>query len=444
MKRYVLFNRNAFRTDDGAGYWNDQDGWTTLDGATVFAEHELSDGTVRAMEAVRVPAPPLRLTADEAASSLSRLQVGDLVWVHAPESAALQSGQPADVLLDGYFTWLGSAGEGLAMLADPNGWRFAFPQELLLPTPLASAVDGVRGQLDDAAKVFAYVDRDARGDWVCLRVPSGWPSEIPPTGWAFARTGDATVLRAEAPLYVDWPVRFVDGDVVAYRDVDAGACSGLAVWVAPEEGSEPDPEHARILIAGEVQDVPRHHVHPTPYAHARQEVEGLLAQCRIGGEVRVMCAGVPAEGAEATLQIRVECKEAQSPQWDVIKQAAQRAGFSVVADGDAIMLAKTPDCDREPWMSDDDMEAWGLITPDEGGFFEVEDVEEAPACTVWAVIEADDEALTLRAGYRRFDAVLGYVRTERPWSTEAERAIWLPGNAGGEPEASPSGAAVVG
>lgn len=430
MKRFVLFNRREYReSSDGAGYWNDQHGWTTLEGATVFAEHELSDASVRGLGAVRVPAPPLRLGVDAAASAIARLQVGDIVWVHDPESAALQVGQTTDALLDGHYTWLGGAGDGLVVLAYPNGSRFTLPESLVLPSPVNAPVDALRTVLDASAKVFAAVMCDEGEEWLRVQLPGSWPAAGgPPTGWRFDDSAGMT-LCATSALWVDWPVRFVPGDVVAYRDPDVGACSAIAVWLAPEDGAEADTEIARLRIGGEVQEVPRCHVHATPFAHARQAVEASIVRHRIAHPVRVTCADAPVDGeeAEAVLRVRIECDDAPADVRESIAVAVQRAGFTCETHEVGFMASQALDQESAPWMSESDVEAWGLIAPDDGGYFESEDVEDAPACTVWAVIEEADESLTLRAGFCRFDAVLGYVRTERPWVTGLERAIWLHG-----------------
>lgn len=422
MNRFVLFSRRAFR-DSGAGYWSNENGWTTLAGATVFAEHEASDAKARLLGAVRVPAPPLRLESEDARQCVEALEVGGLVWVHDPQTAALQVGGAPDALMDGHYTYLGSAGGGLASLAYPDGARFTMPYEVLQPSPLSSHIDTLRQMLGESPKLFAAVQRDAGRDWLQVTL-SGVAGVEPPTGWQCVREDAAgVVLRSEAPVFIDWPMGFAPGDVVAFRDDDDGACSAVGVWLRQDEN---DPEHVTLLVGGAEQEVPRMCVFATPAAYARQAFEATLARYRLADRVAVSCTPPDAEALHVVrLHVQVLPDDAQA--LEASASIAEREGYGVRVEANALVLERALDPDAAPWMSEADVEAWHVIQPSEGGYFDLEDVHEAPACTVWAVIEEGDETLTLRAGFRRFDAVLGYVRTERPWVTECERAIWAPG-----------------
>lgn len=102
--------------------------------------------------------------------------------------------------------------------------------------------------------------------------------------------------------------------------------------------------------------------------------------------------------------------------------------------GTCVRLLELYPCTRfiePPWITEAQFEELGgLIAPDEGGYFEIEDeaIADAPSNTVWAAIEQEDESLVLVPGFARFERVLGYLRSERPWVDENEgRVLWYSG-----------------
>ena len=76
---------------------------------------------------------------------------------------------------------------------------------------------------------------------------------------------------------------------------------------------------------------------------------------------------------------------------------------------------------------------YGSTTPDDG-YFEYEDVKDAPINHVWTVVEGDDEFECEDGEYRSnlyalpgFHHVnrLGYIRTDKPWTDENIVAIYF-------------------
>lgn len=183
-----------------------------------------------------------------------------------------------------------------------------------------------------------------------------------------------------APVRIEWPMHFAPGDVVAWRDPDAGACSVIGVLRSTEE------ENAVITLGSHALEVQLKELHATPFAYARQALECALAKARLPVAVGVTCEPFTGDApSEIALRVSLLSEDVGSEAIEAVGVAIVRAGFDVAVGDGATVARQSLACEREPWMSEDEIEHWGMITPEEGGFFEIEDVQGVPTCTVWAV-----------------------------------------------------------
>ena len=74
------------------------------------------------------------------------------------------------------------------------------------------------------------------------------------------------------------------------------------------------------------------------------------------------------------------------------------------------------------------------VTKEEGGYFEYEEIKDAPKNLVWSVIEGDEEVLCHDGEYRshlyavpgiHHVNLIGFIKTENPWQDESVTAIYF-------------------
>ena len=439
-RAYLVYNRIEARgSDDNAGYWSNTKGWTTIDRATVFFEEDRRLAAALGPGAVTVESPAVRLSEARRAAWAERLEAGRVVYVHDPAAA---STWPSARLpgLDGHYIVDGCDGPNL-MLRGAFGSCIEVPGTMVFPSPLDNALRLLRDQVgnDDALTVEVHYEQGEPR----LRVRvSNWSAPAKIVGPVVEV--DACDAESLENVYdvphppVEWPLPIRAGDLVTWADPDDGAASCIAVARQGEDDCDDTCRLLRMSVGSELE-APLHELVAAPQTRMLHELRNALVR-RLPESVfdaLTFKLDTSPEALEDRSVARVQISGLAALDPAQRAQLAERLPglWKAQLDTSGVLRAEAAIAPAIHFDLEAFDEHWGLIRPESGGFFDLEEIDGVNSDTLWTAIESDSGAVWLYAGTCAGN-VLGYVRTHRPYVTTEEQVL-LHHGAGDRPTPAP-------